>query len=421
MMPFGVLRLCFTGLFGVALFGLGAYLLYEWTNGLTPTTVESVLVDDARLAPADSIPSERLPVVVPGDDRGGAPYLAWGLGLLFLSVGGALPILPFLGRPPLGEPHSFESARTQRISRPDGSELHVEHYGPDSPLTLVFTHGWSLDRTEWYFVRRALNDRYHLVLWDLAGLGKSSAPGNGDHSLEKMAADLEAVVAEATEGSVVLIGHSIGGMIQQTFCRLFPDRLQDRIQGLVFVHTTYINPVETALGSAVLSALQKPVIEPLNHLMIWLSPLVRLSNWQSYSNGSLHLTSRLSSFAGRQTWGQVDYASRMAATASPAVVARGNLAMLRFDERATLPQVHTPALIVSGQHDRLTQPRASHTLARLLPNAAEVALTPAGHLGHWEQHGAFEAAFVAFVESLPARGERLLPAAAPRLVEQRGK
>ncbi|HUQ68014.1 MAG TPA: alpha/beta hydrolase, partial [Planctomycetaceae bacterium] len=183
------------------------------------------------------------------------------------------------------------------------------------------------------------------------------------------------------------------------FCRLFPDHLNRRVQGLVFVHTTYINPVKTAWGSAVLSVLQKPLIEPLNYLTIWLSPLARLSNWQSYANGSLHLTSRITSFAGRQTWGQVDYASRMAAKASPAVVARGNLAMLKLDERATLPQVHVPALVVSGQNDRLTKPQASHMLARLLPNAVEVSLSPAGHLGHWEQNGPFEAALTSFIDT----------------------
>ncbi|HUQ68023.1 MAG TPA: alpha/beta hydrolase [Planctomycetaceae bacterium] len=408
MMPFGVLRLWFTGLLGWGLLGLGAYLLYEWSNGVTPPATAPLVEIGSENHPTTAIANQRPMVVVPVDSRGGLPYLIWGSGLVLFSLGGALPVLPFLGRPPLSEPHAFESPRAQRIDRPDGSALYVEHYGPESAITLIFTHGWSLDRTEWYFVRRSLGDRYHLVLWDLAGLGKSSSPRNRDHSLEKMAADLEAVLGEATTGAVVLIGHSIGGMIQQTFCRLFPDHINRRVQGLVFVHTTYINPVKTAWGSAVLSVLQKPLIEPLNYLTIWLSPLARLANWQSYANGSLHLTSRITSFAGRQTWGQVDYSSRMAAKASPAVVARGNLAMLGFDERATLPQVHVPALVVSGQHDRLTEPRASHTLTQLLPNAVEVSLSPAGHLGHWEQNGPFEAALTTFIDTLnPAAGKTL--------------
>jgi hypothetical protein len=49
--------------------------------------------------------------------------------------------------------------------------------------------------------------------------------------------------------------------------------------------------------------------------------------------------------------GQIDHSSRLAAKASPAVVARGNQAMLRFDERATLPHIHRPVLVVSGAND----------------------------------------------------------------------
>ena len=49
--------------------------------------------------------------------------------------------------------------------------------------------------------------------------------------------------------------------------------------------------------------IQKPIIEPLNHLTIWFSPVLWLSQWQSYLNGTLQLSSRISSFAGSQTWG----------------------------------------------------------------------------------------------------------------------
>lgn len=406
MMPFAVLRTWILGPLGWVMLGAGIYLLYEWSNGVTPPPSIPLVVHDIEAPDATRQDDLRQVISVREDDidtRGGIYYLVWGLVLTLLSVGGVIPILPFLGRPPLFEPRSFAGPRTIVLTRPDGSDLYVEHYGPNDGLTLIFTHGWSLDRSDWYFVQKALGASHHLVFWDLAGLGKSSAPRNHDHSLEKMAADLQAVINEATRGPVVLIGHSIGGMIQQVFCRLYPHHLDDRVRGLVFVHTTYMNPVKTAWGSAFLSAIQKPVIEPLNYLTIWLSPLAHLSNWQSYWNGSQHLTSRMTSFAGKQSWGQIDYASRLAASASPAVVARGNQAMLRFDERATLPQIHRPVLVVSGAHDRLTTPEASHTITQLLPNAREVTLTPAGHLGHWEQHQQFETALADFIASLEMR------------------
>jgi hypothetical protein len=39
-------------------------------------------------------------------------------------------------------------------------------------------------------------------------------------------------------------------------------------------------------------------------------PLVRVLNWLSYLNGSAHVSTKLSGFAGTETWQQVDFASR---------------------------------------------------------------------------------------------------------------
>lgn len=397
MMPFSVLRTVFLGLFGWAILGIGGYLIYEWSNGVSPP--EAVLVSEPdSLKSPNRTPKERT-VIVQHDRRGGWPYLLSGVAVLIFSSGAWRwpSVLVRLSSP---YPVSSPPLRTERLIRPDGSELHLVHYGSEGQPTLLFTHGWGLDQSDWDAVRVAFGDRYHLVFWDLAGLGKSSAPGNADHSLEKMAADLEAVLTQATEGPVILVGHSIGGMIQQVFCRLFPQHLESRVKGVVFVHTTYTNPTMTAMGSPLLIALQEPVLKPLTYLTIGLAPLAWISNWQSYWNGSLHLSARLTSFAGNQTWSQIDHVSRLQARAWPAVVGRGCLAMTAFDEQATLPHVTVPALVIVGANDRLTKPEAGQFLAKQLPTARLIALQPAGHFGHWEQADTFHEALLEFAASV---------------------
>ena len=99
----------------------------------------------------------------------------------------------------------------------------------------------------------------------------------------------------------ILLGHSIGGMITLTFCRLFPKALGDRVRAIALVQTTYTNPVRTANMAGLLTALERPVIVPLLHLTIWLSPLIWLSNLMSYLNGSALLSTKSSGFAGKQT------------------------------------------------------------------------------------------------------------------------
>lgn len=370
MMPFSVLRTWGLSLIGWAILGIGIYCIYHWSQEPRWEIVE--LRDGRETA------------VATRDDRW--PYLAAGVAIIAWSFLG-VPTMRLIG---LGfqrddDPKPERNGQQQWVEQPDGTRLNVEIYGNPAGPTLVFTHGWSLDSTEWFYAKRQLASDYRLVVWDLPGLGRSQGPTNSDYSLEKMAGDLQAVVnAVAPTEPVVLVGHSIGGMITQTFCRMFHAEMQHRVSGLVLIHTTYQNPVTTALGAPVLRLLQ-PLIVVLNHATIALAPLAWLSNWQSYSNGSLHMASRISSFAGGQTWGQIEYASRLSAAAWPAVIARGNLAMLKFDERATLPSIEVPTLVIGAEHDRLTKLTASQFIEQQIPHGL-LACVNAGHLGLWERH-----------------------------------
>jgi pimeloyl-ACP methyl ester carboxylesterase len=257
-------------------------------------------------------------------------------------------------------------------------------YGPEEGPTVILTHGWSLESSVWNEVVGMLSRSHRVVVWDLPGLGRSRSPKNGDFSLEKMANDLAAVGELSGKGPLVLVGHSIGGMILQTFCRLHAKQLGNRVVGIVLLHTTYTNPLRTALGRSIWSAIERPILVPLNHLTVWLAPLAWLSNLQSYLNGSLHVMTRIASFSGRQTWAQLNYAAWLAAKAWPGVIARGNLAMLNFDEQTVLPTVEIPVLVIAARHDRMTCPDASDRLVQLLPTSIESAVD-AGHLGFWEQ------------------------------------
>lgn len=370
MMPFSVLRTWGLGLIGWAIIGIGIYCVYHWSQQPTREIVE--LLDGRETAV--NTRQEHWPYLVAG-----ITILAWS----FLGT----PVIRLIGAGLRREddPVPERTGEQRWVENSDGTRLNVEIYGNPAGPILVFTHGWSLDSTEWFYAKRQLASTYRIVVWDLPGLGRSPGRANDDYSLEKMAADLHAVVnAVAPVEPVLLVGHSIGGMITQTFCRIFPSEVQRRVVGLVLIHTTYQNPVTTALGSPLWQMLQ-PLIVVLNYASIALAPLAWLSNWQSYLNGSLHIASRISSFAGGQTMGQVEYASRLCASAWPAVVARGNLAMLKFDERKTLPNIDIPTLVIGGQHDRLTKLTASQYIEQQIPHGLLIKID-AGHLGLWERH-----------------------------------
>jgi pimeloyl-ACP methyl ester carboxylesterase len=363
LMPFGLLSLWITGLLSLGLLGGGVYLIWAWYEGVVVET----------------------------------GYLVAGLAMVAFTFFGR-PLVVWLLRRRRGadEPVPTRGGTAQRIPRPDGTELHVESYGPPDAPALILTHGWGLNSTEWHYAKRHLADRFRVIVWDLPGLGRSRRPKNNDYDLEKMARDLEAVVTLAGNHPVVLLGHSIGGMITLTFCRLFPQHLQSRVAGLVLTHTTYTNPVKTSKFSGFFRAAQKPLLQPLLYLMIVLSPLVRLMNWLSYLNGMTHVSAHLTHFGGRETRGQLEFLARFSLFAPPPVVARGVLAMFRYDATATLPAIPLPTLVIAGNRDQSTLPEASERIRADVPRAELIELTPGGHLGLLEQHEKFVGAVGAF-------------------------
>lgn len=363
-MPLDFLLRLLSNLVTIAILGSGVYILYQWYEG--------ELISDR--------------------------WLFLGAGLLLWSFLGFLPIL-LLRRPGRDEPKPIRSDRVQRLIRPDGSEIHVEFYGRDGAPTIILTHGWGPDSTVWYYAKKQLTDRFRVIVWDLPGLGKSKKPKNRNYSLEKFAQDLNAVLSVAGEEPVILLGHSMGAMMLLTFCRLFPEQLGQRVAGLVFVDGTFTNPLKTAILSKLLLALQKPLLEPLLYLAIAFSPLLHLASWLSYLNGSTLLTTEISGFTGRETRGQLNFSSLIGIKASPGVLARGVLAMFKFDETATLPRINVPMLVVVGKSDIATRPFASKHISQEVPQAELRVLSPGGHMVLMERNQEFAEIVQVFSDS----------------------
>jgi pimeloyl-ACP methyl ester carboxylesterase len=137
------------------------------------------------------------------------------------------------------------------------------------------------------------------------------------------------------------------------------------------------------------TALERPILVPFLHLTIWLSPLIWLSNVMSYLNGSAFLSTKSSGFAGTETWEELDFVARFQLQASPAVMARGMLGMLRYDATSVLKDINVPALVVAGDRDSVCKPEASKRMQRDIPGAQLTHLVPAKHMGLIEHHARF--------------------------------
>ena len=308
--------------------------------------------------------------------------LWWGAGLMAFGLLGRFPILMLLGRGGTATP--ARRADSMNVAGADGAVLHVEMEGATTGPILVFTHGWGLSARIWAEARADLGARFGLAFWDLPGLGRSGRPTAG-YSIEGFAEDLHAVIDSLPDDRpIILVGHSIGGMTVQTFCARHPELLNERVIAIVLENTTHANPLETMIFSRVFRPLQ-PVIEFACKLDMVLSPALWVMNWQAWLSGATHVAARVAGFGSRPTREQLDRTARLVTKNSPAVQARGNIAMLHWSATDRLSQIDVPALVFVGGRDLITKDHAGEAIVAALPQARLVRVEDAGHMGPVEQ------------------------------------
>jgi pimeloyl-ACP methyl ester carboxylesterase len=413
--PSSIVAMWLRALFATAIIVGASYLLVLWYRELPRPIVEPRDFEEQNERTEAAQSAEvvtRISRWRPGFDKPTA-LLAAGIGLGAWASGAGGIIYPRFRRPGPDEPSSKRSNRKTRLRRPDGTELNVEEFGRSEGPTVILTHGWGLDSTEWYYAKESLSKDYRLIVWDLPGTGLSSRAANRDYNIERFAHDLHAVVEWCDADRIVLVGHSIGGMILQSYARLYPG--SNGISGMALVHTTYKDPVRTTKHGALYTAIEKPVIIPLLYLTIALSPLVWLMNVLSYLNGSTHRSTDKQSFSGSETRGQLEFTARFVLIQSPGILARGMLGMIKFDESSNLHSIRFPTLVVPGELDPVTLPTASQVLADSIPNSLLILIPNGRHQAQMEMHPQFLGALIGFInkaveQKTPAKDPNRRPA-----------
>ncbi|HEX8301227.1 alpha/beta hydrolase [Sphingomonas sp.] len=294
------------------------------------------------------------------------------------------------------DPTHATRGKGRTIQSETGATIYLEEYGAVTAQPIVLTHGWSMDSTIWNYAKRDLAKNFRVLVWDLPGLGLSQRD-DSEICLSGFARDLKSVMAQVGDQRPILVGHSIGGMIIQTLARDDPQAFK-KVAGVALFNTTYTNPLKTMILSGLLQALRKPLIVPMLYLTIWLAPLVWLASWQSYLSGSTHISARFG-FGRFVTRSQLDHVALLLTRAWPAVSARGDLAMIRWDGSAGMPNLTVPALVLGGGVDIVTKAEASETIAHRFPGAQLEIIEGVNHMGPVERSDLYNARLAAFAEA----------------------
>ena len=286
---------------------------------------------------------------------------------------------------PLGTLHGAQHT----VETDDGVRLHVEVDEPDgrSDLTVVFTHGYALNLDSWHFQRRDLRGKARLVFWDQRSHGRSPRAADVTVSFDWLAADLSQVIDETVpkRGSLVLVGHSMGGMTVLALAQARPELFADRVAAIGLLATSHEN-VEATLGMPGPAGRLAHRLAPGVMAALARQPDLIERGRRAGSDLGYVLTRRYS-FVGRASPALVAFTAKMNAATPIDVVAEFLPLFAANDQKAAvaaLPPV--PMLVVGAVDDRLTPVEHSRELAASLPQAEYVEVPDAGHMVILERH-----------------------------------
>jgi pimeloyl-ACP methyl ester carboxylesterase len=274
--------------------------------------------------------------------------------------------------------------RSYEIRLPDGAHIFVEETGPEVRKGAVFIHGSCMRTDMWHYQLAGLGG-HRLVFYDLRGHGLSQPKGDDPFTIQRLAFDLETVMAEAELDEVVVVGHSVGGMIALDLCRSKPELLGGPIKGLVLMNTTHRPAVETLVGGAPLARFERFTRRPFDAVGARVQYVEQLRKIIKPSD-TLFMAVSLSAFGPGASASQVDFTYDMLAECPADVIFDLVKSYRDYDVTDHLGDVNVPALVIGGTHDRLTISRASEELVEGLPKAELRMLEGCGHMSMMERH-----------------------------------
>jgi pimeloyl-ACP methyl ester carboxylesterase len=369
---------------------------------------------DERLARRAAKSAERLvrratsgDASLAGRAKSNAGLLAGVAGLTAVGTVAGVSAARSLGRhsvvedPYTGE--NFELLDADRgyvVTTADGVPLAVREVGPvDAPLTVVFAHGFCLCMGAFHFQRARLEREWgslvRMVFYDQRGHGQSGEAPTETYTVPQLGRDLETVLqVMVPRGSVVLVGHSMGGMTILSHARQYPHRYGDRIVAAALISSAAEGLPRSPLGEI----LQNPGLEAVRFAARYAPKLVHRGRGAARS--ALSPILRAASYGDEKISPTlVAFSERMIHDTPVATLVEFLHALEVHDESAALPVLaKVPTLIACGANDVLTPVVNSEEIAAALPNSELLIVAGAGHLVQLEQPDAINDAMVRLVE-----------------------
>ena len=203
--------------------------------------------------------------------------------------------------------------------------------------------------------------------WDQPGYGHSADVESYD--LEHIAASLARLIESLADEPVVLVGHSMGGMIAQEACVRYPQLV--KALALCFTSPAFADGSSESTKQLIAAR-----IGPLDQGKTMAEIAAQLIPTMG-SNSKL--------------------AVQIMAGVPPDTYRRAVHLLTTFDRRKELAAIKIPTLVLAGSEDKTAPPAVMEKMASRIPGAQYVLLQGCGHLGPMDQPAAFNDALRSFL------------------------
>jgi pimeloyl-ACP methyl ester carboxylesterase len=306
--------------------------------------------------------------------------------LAVLLVGPFLvPIAPLQDTVP---PESLADADS-RFVEVKGVQVHYKMAGQGKPV-FVLLHGFGASLFSWREVMAPLAQRGTVIAYDRPAFGLTSRPLPGDwhgaspYGPEAQADLLVALLDKLGVQQAILVGNSAGGAIAVYTALHDPER----VQALVLVDAAIYGGGGTPAW--VRPALRLPQARRLGPLFVR-----SIRTWgQDFLRSAWHDPSKITPEI------QAGYTKPLRAQNWDRALWELTIASHELYLGAQLAHLHVPALVVTGDDDRIVPTAQSLRLARELPGATLVVISQAGHVPHEERPDLFMQAVGGFATRL---------------------
>jgi 3-oxoadipate enol-lactonase len=269
--------------------------------------------------------------------------------------------------------HYSEKSRTITVNNLTVSYIDE---GPADSATIIFIHGFPLNKVMWNRQIGILKQEYRVIAYDIRGHGYSDA-GDNEFSIELFAGDLLSLMDSLKIDKTIICGFSMGGYIALNAIENFPERFS----ALILCDTNC---------TADLAEAKEKRMKAIK--------TIKETGLNDYTEESLKKLFAPISFSNQIE--EIPVVREMIMKTSKQSLYKTLHALSERKETCTkLNEIKVPVLILVGKEDEITPPEAAISMHKKIKGSDIHIIDKAGHLSNMENPEQFNYQLRTFFET----------------------